>query len=141
MTRRTDCLGLMRYLAGLLLCIVGLLPGQPAAQEPVKATEPVERHAMELRANSDPEGVRRDLPPLIKAAIDAKDLKAIPLGDSDKIKDGQAVVALGNPQGLKHSVVSGIVSGTREIEGRSVGFGETRDEIHHKNRQQWQPVP
>ena len=75
MTRRPHSMRLMPYLAGLLLCIVGLLPGQPAAQEPAKATEPVERHAMELRANSDPEGVRRDLPPLIKAAIDAKDLK------------------------------------------------------------------
>lgn len=52
--------------------------------------------------------------------IDAKDLKAIPLGDSDALKDGQAVLALGNPKGLKHSVVSGVVSGTREIEGRKM---------------------
>ncbi len=57
----------------------------------------------------------RDLA-LIK--IDAKDLPALPLGDSDSLKDGQAVVALGNPQGLKHSVVAGVVSGRREIDGR-----------------------
>ena len=52
--------------------------------------------------------------------IDAKDLKAIPLGDSDALKDGQAVVAFGNPKGLKYSVVSGVVSGVREIEGRKM---------------------
>ena len=52
--------------------------------------------------------------------IDAKDLPALELGDSDKLKDGQAVVALGNPQGLKHSVVSGVVSGRRTLEGRSM---------------------
>ncbi len=52
--------------------------------------------------------------------IDAKDLKPIPLGDSDTLKDGQAVIALGNPKGLKHSVVSGVVSGTREIDGRKM---------------------
>jgi serine protease Do len=60
---------------------------------------------------------KRDLA-IIK--IDAKDLKAIPLADSDAIKDGQAVVAFGNPKGLKYSVVSGVVSGVREIEGRKM---------------------
>ena len=59
----------------------------------------------------------RDLA-LIK--IDAKNLPTLPLGDSDKLKDGQAVVALGNPQGLKHSVVAGIVSGRRDIDGQSM---------------------
>ena len=50
--------------------------------------------------------------------IDAKDLPALPLGDSDTLKQGQAVIAIGNPHGLKHSVVAGLVSGTREIVGR-----------------------
>src|SRR5205823_5931449 len=50
--------------------------------------------------------------------IDAKGLTPLPLGDSASLKDGQSVVALGNPQGLKHSVVSGVVSGRREIDGR-----------------------
>ena len=52
--------------------------------------------------------------------IEAKDLKPLPLGNSDKLKEGQTVVALGNPQGLKHSVVSGVLSGKREIEGQSM---------------------
>lgn len=50
--------------------------------------------------------------------IDAKGLKPLELGDSTTIKDGQAVMAVGNPQGLRHSVVTGVVSGMRTIEGR-----------------------
>lgn len=49
--------------------------------------------------------------------IDAQDLPALSLGDSDQLVQGQSVVALGNPRGLKHSVVRGTVSGFREIEG------------------------
>lgn len=50
--------------------------------------------------------------------IDQKGLKPLALGDSDAAKDGQSVVAIGNPLGLKHSVVEGIISGRREIENR-----------------------
>jgi regulator of sirC expression with transglutaminase-like and TPR domain len=52
--------------------------------------------------------------------IDAKNLPALELGDSDILKDGQAVIALGNPQGLKRSVVAGVVSAQREIDGRKM---------------------
>ena len=50
--------------------------------------------------------------------VDSKDLPALELADSNELNEGQNVVALGNPHGLKHSVVSGVVSGKREIEGR-----------------------
>jgi serine protease Do len=52
--------------------------------------------------------------------VDARGLSPLPLGDSDKLKDGQAVVALGNPRGLTHSVVAGVVSGQPKIDGRSM---------------------
>src|SRR5436190_4392203 len=52
--------------------------------------------------------------------VKAENLPVLPLGDSDSLKQGQPVVAIGNPHGLKHSVVAGVVSGTREIEGRQM---------------------
>jgi len=45
---------------------------------------------------------------------------ALKLGDSNSLKQGTRVVAMGNPLGLQNSVVSGIVSGHREIEGRKM---------------------
>src|SRR5690606_27829319 len=50
--------------------------------------------------------------------IDAANLPALELGDSDRLAKGQPVVALGNPQGLEHSVVTGVVSGRRELDGK-----------------------
>ena len=48
--------------------------------------------------------------------IDAKDLPAIPLGDSDKLRVGDWAIAIGNPLGvLRGSVTVGIIS----AEGRS----------------------
>ena len=43
--------------------------------------------------------------------IPAKDLAEIKLGDSDKLRVGDFVVAIGNPFGLNQTVTSGIVSG------------------------------
>ena len=42
--------------------------------------------------------------------IDAKGLPALRIGDSDALKPGQWVVAIGSPFGLDHSVTAGIVS-------------------------------
>ena len=44
--------------------------------------------------------------------IDAKDLPALELADSDKLKQGQVVFAFGSPQGLENSVTMGVVSAT-----------------------------
>src|SRR5487761_1751365 len=52
--------------------------------------------------------------------IEARDLPALELGDSDTHKQGQPVVAVGSPHGLTHSVVTGVVSGQREIDGRKM---------------------
>jgi regulator of sirC expression with transglutaminase-like and TPR domain len=42
--------------------------------------------------------------------VAAKDLKPLPLANSDSIKQGQSVVAMGNPEGLAFSIVDGVVS-------------------------------
>ncbi|HEX4871944.1 MAG TPA: DegQ family serine endoprotease [Nevskiaceae bacterium] len=49
--------------------------------------------------------------------IDAKELKALTIADSDKAEVGDFVVAIGSPFGLRHTVTSGIVSAV----GRSTG--------------------
>lgn len=52
--------------------------------------------------------------------IDAHDLPALPLGDSDQLRDGESVVAIGNPLGLERSVVAGVLSGRREVDDRQM---------------------
>jgi serine protease Do len=42
--------------------------------------------------------------------VDATGLPTIPLGDSDQLRVGEWVLAIGSPFGLEHSVTSGIVS-------------------------------
>lgn len=44
--------------------------------------------------------------------VDAKDLPALPLGDSSKVQVGDIVLAIGNPFGLGDTVTMGIVSAT-----------------------------
>jgi serine protease Do len=58
--------------------------------------------------------------------INAKDLPTVELGDSDKLKVGEWVLAIGNPFGLSHTVTAGIVS----AKGRSrIGLAEYEDFI------------
>jgi serine protease Do len=53
--------------------------------------------------------------------IGASNLPALKLGDSSEVKQGASVVAIGNPRGLTHSVVQGVVSAFREFEsGRMI---------------------
>ena len=55
--------------------------------------------------------------------VDGKDLASLELGNSDALQQGESVVAIGNPIRFRHSVVAGVASGKREIDGRPiVGF-------------------
>jgi S1-C subfamily serine protease/regulator of sirC expression with transglutaminase-like and TPR domain len=49
--------------------------------------------------------------------INAGKTPALPLGDSDALKQGTPVVAMGNPLGLERSIVQGVVSATRDFDG------------------------
>ena len=52
--------------------------------------------------------------------IDAKDLPVLHLGDSDKVRVGDVVLAVGNPLGIGQTVTSGIVS----AKGRTTGLSD-----------------
>ena len=52
-----------------------------------------------------------------------KDLPVLEFGDSQEIKVGQWVVAIGNPFGLDHTVTAGIIS----AKGRAIGAGPYDD--------------
>jgi serine protease Do len=61
---------------------------------------------------------------LIKIEADTP-LAVVPLGDSDVLKEGEAVIAIGNPFGLSETVTAGIVS----AKGRVIGAGPYDDFI------------
>jgi serine protease Do len=54
---------------------------------------------------------------LIRVKADTE-LFALPLGDSDAVRPGEWVVAIGNPFGLEHTVTAGIVSAKHRIIGQ-----------------------
>ena len=56
--------------------------------------------------------------------IDAKDLPTLQLGDSDKVRVGDFVLAVGNPLGIGQTVTSGIVSAKGRTSGLSDGSFE-----------------
>jgi len=54
---------------------------------------------------------------VLKVGVKSRALKALPLGDSDSVRVGDEVIAIGNPFGLDRSVTAGIVSAVqRRIE-------------------------
>ena len=67
------------------------------------------KHDLEGITAVDPE---RDLV-VLKIAV--ADSPVLPLGDSDAVKVGEAVYAVGNPQGLEGTFSQGVVSSIREV--------------------------
>jgi serine protease Do len=57
---------------------------------------------------------------------DQKPFIPFDIGDSDQLMEGQWVIAIGNPYGLRHSVTCGIISSLRRSD---VGFAEIEDFI------------
>jgi hypothetical protein len=51
--------------------------------------------------------------------VEARGLPSLPLGDSDAMRPGDPVVAIGNPLGLEDTVSNGLVSARRKIEDGS----------------------
>src|SRR5204863_7934652 len=49
--------------------------------------------------------------------IDARNLPAMPFGDSDRLEVGEPVMAIGNPFGLEQTVTTGIVSAKERFIG------------------------
>jgi len=72
----------------------------------------------EFKANVTGRDSKTDLA-LIKISSTFRNLPALALGDSDKIRVGDWVLAVGNPFGLEHTVTQGIISAT----GRVIGSG------------------
>ena len=52
--------------------------------------------------------------------IEAKDLPKLSLRDGSAARQGEPIVVMGNPQGLRYSVVSGVVSGVRKFDEREM---------------------
>lgn len=57
---------------------------------------------------------------IVKVDISPDQLQPLPLGDSDQVKVGQTVVAIGNPFGYSGTMTAGIIS----------GIGRTLDSLH-----------
>jgi S1-C subfamily serine protease len=56
----------------------------------------------------------------------AATLEAVPIGDADRLRVGQLVVAVGNPMGFSGSVTSGVVSGLGRSLATADGNGHRR---------------
>lgn len=71
---------------------------------------------------------------LLKLAEKKQGLKPAPLGDSDKSKVGEWVVAIGNPYGHTNTLTQGVVSAVgRSIEGSRTDFIQTSAGINPGN--------
>ncbi len=67
--------------------------------------------------------------------IDAPNIMPLPLGDSDTVRPGQMVFAVGNPFGLQETVTQGIISakGRRAVADSGVEFLQTDAAVNSGN--------
>jgi serine protease Do len=52
---------------------------------------------------------------LVILRIEARNLPVLPLGDSDQVRPGDSVLAIGHPLGLEDTVSNGLISAVREV--------------------------
>ena len=74
--------------------------------------------------------------------IDSTEVVAAELGESDQLKTGQIVIAIGNPYGFQHTVTAGIVSALgRSLRAQSWPLDRQRhsDRRRAESRQLWRP--
>src|SRR5205085_6730337 len=61
--------------------------------------------------------------------VDAhEDLPVLPLGDSESVRVGEPVIAIGNPFGFNNSVTAGIVSAKERVVDRAAGHDAREQE-------------
>src|SRR5580765_7958114 len=58
-------------------------------------------------------------------------LPVLPLGDSDAVRVGEPVVAIGNPFGFNHSVTAGIVSAKERVVDRAAASHDAREQENY----------
>jgi serine protease Do len=76
--------------------------------------------------------IRDDINDIAIIVVDAKELSAINLGDSDKIQVGETVIAIGTPLGdYPGSVTVGVISGLGRSVKTSGGFWEVAKEYEN----------
>jgi serine protease Do len=91
--------------------------------EEVESIKVIFETGMELEANVVGRDPKTDIALIRVESPDS--LFALPLGDSDRVRPGEWVVAIGNPFGLEHTVTAGIVSAKH----RFIGQGSYDDYI------------
>jgi S1-C subfamily serine protease len=71
--------------------------------------------------------------------VETNDLPTVTLGDSDKVRQGEWAIAIGNPLGLQETVTVGVISGTERssvdigVPDKRVGFIQTDAAINPGN--------
>ena len=71
--------------------------------------------------------------------VQAENLPTVTVGDSDKVRQGQWAIAIGNPLGLQETVTVGVISGTERssadigVPDKRVGFIQTDAAINPGN--------